>query len=612
MSCERAKLPVPSGINLTDRALDYAHLKQCPECRQERDRLREHGAVAMTMIQGGDPSRALRQGIDWTIATISSGASSVATELTKFRVPRPPALPVAAVARDAMRRVRTTPARVRVLAPSLARPVAHCALALGRGTAAATTAVARRTATLGLAVAAGVAGAARVVAAAAHAGALALGRALLAIGGALERVGGASLVIGRAAWSTVIAAARSGVRLAAESGASLLALGAAVARAGAVTGRATGRALLGGSMAILAGLGWIGLGTVATGRAAASVLSAGGRGAAGVFSSMIVLGAAAGLNGSRVVTAGGIALGRRLAIWISQLGRALQTVSRLAGHGLARLGEVLDDALRVAARTGATAARGAGVALAVLAGAASSVGIDAVAASCRGVGQLAAVGRAGASRAAALPGHVARVQSVARTLARRTATGVAERARAVGGGLAAMGVWVRPLLKPAIAVTGLAILGWSLAAVWPPRAQMAPSAPSRASVETAQARRPVTPDPGTFTAPPTTVRPMITEPAPAPQPAPASAAIRATLPEHGAEAPAPRRRSEAVPAPVRMRTALPEPGAEAPAPRRRAEAVPPSARTRATVPESSDAEDASAAIDWLLKGGGSRGRVESP
>ncbi len=145
---------------------------------------------------------------------------------------------------------------------------------------------------------------------------------------------------------------------------------------------------------------------------------------------------------------------------------------------------------------------------------------------------------------------------------------------------------VRPILKTCIGIAGFAILVGALLAAWPRPWRPGPVMAER------EVRRQVE------------VTPV--EPATAPSPVQTAAPEAVSSPQRApvVVSPPDTPRMAARPRPAEARAEIPAPV------RRFATSSAPSPSTDAV--QSGDAADSTAAIDWLLKGGGSRRRIENP
>jgi hypothetical protein len=277
------------------------------------------------------------------------------------------------------------------------------------------------------------------------------------------------------------------------------------------------------------------------------------------------------------VSASGQAAGRAV-----EVARAVAPMIGRAGFAMARAAHlVLQAAARVATEVGRAAVTGGRNSLISLRAWLST----AVAESGRAAGRLIAASRAGVGR---LRGPLAQVPALFSRLVARSegaAAAVIAATWTAGRVVVAPPPHVRPILKVCIGIAGFAIVVAALLAAWPRPWRPDPVMAQR------EVRRPVERPPVEPATAPSLVQTAAPEPVSAPEPAPVVVSPPDT----------PR---------MTMRPRPAETRAEIPEPARRSTASAQRSPTGAV--ESADTADSTAAIDWLLKGGGGRRRLERP
>ena len=277
------------------------------------------------------------------------------------------------------------------------------------------------------------------------------------------------------------------------------------------------------------------------------------------------------------VSASGQAAGRA-----GEVARAVAPMIGRAGFAMARAAHlVLQAAARVATEVGRAAVTGGRNSLISLRAWLST----AVAESGRAAGRLIAASRAGVGR---LRGPLAQVPALFSRLVARSegaAAAVIAATWTAGRVVVAPPPHVRPILKVCIGIAGFAIVVAALLAAWPRPWRPDPVMAQR------EVRRPVERPPVEPATAPSLVQTAAPEPVSAPEPAPVVVSPPDT----------PR---------MTMRPRPAETRAEIPEPARRSTASAQRSPTGAV--ESADTADSTAAIDWLLKGGGGRRRLERP
>lgn len=581
MNCQDAREAYSrSEIGLTEKALVHAHVMQCTDCQRDRASL-PLPVNPRYRVPSTRPARLPRLR---RLVTLSATVSQQA------------AIKMLDGARSGATRAVDVFARVRGLGPVFVKLSERTAAgAIGVSRLAAATAVGLLTGLHAvLSVSASVAG--RVVATSARV--LLAGMRGLASAGVKgsERVAAGAIAAARFAMATAVGlltglqALRSGSasvagRIVAASARVLLAGTRGLASAGvkgsertAVAAIAATRFAMASSVALLTRLqALLSVSLTAFGRAGVLLLEL--RGPLSAFVKRSVVGSI-GVAGTGIARTGHLLARLRAPVATSvtvsgqAAGRAVDA-ARAAAPVIGRAGfattHVAHLALQGIARTATEAGRAA-----VTGGRASVMALRAwlstlVTESGQAAGRLIAASREGIVR---LRGPLAQVLVlVARFVARseRVAARTIEAAVAAGRVVVAPPARVRPILKASIGIAGFALLVAALLAAWPRPWRPDPVMAQR-EVRRPVERTPVEPAPAAS-------RP-VSDPDPTDTP---RTAMRPRSAEARPEAPAPARRSTA----------------SAASPSR--EAV-----------EGADAGDSTAAIDWLLKGGGGRRRIENP